>query len=464
MHRSIVGARIRQRRRALGLKQAELAQRIRISPSYMNLIELNKRRIAGSLLRRIADALSMPLEELDGVSERRLFETLSGLANHPSFRTLGAEVERASELIGRFPAWAKGLGELAQSEQEATLRVQLLSDRLSNDPYLSETLHRMLTRIAAVRSTTEILNEYADMSDERRDRFNRIVHEEIQSLSEVGEALTAYLDRAEDSERVLTPVDEVEAMFDARDKQFVEIETAAALLAPSLNDVHSASLRSKAKELAEERLGSVIDDLIEREPSIKTAAAAGRARRALLDYAVGAIVMPMDAFARHAADTKYDLELLADVFSAEFHAVCHRLTALPRAGSTPRFGYFCANAAGTIIEMMGLDGFTAQRYAAACPLWVLFSAQQSPETVIRQRVLFPSGERFVFVARARHVGPSGFGRPRNYRTDMLVMKEADAHQTVYAPEPSAIVEEVGPGCRICPRTMCQHRVEDPLSE
>jgi predicted transcriptional regulator len=78
-------------------------------------------------------------------------------------------------------------------------------------------------------------------------------------------------------------------------------------------------------------------------------------------------------------------------------------------------------------------------------------------------VVFPSGARFVFVARARNAGPTGFGRPRHYLTDMLAMSEADARMTVYAPDPGVPVEEVGPACRTCPRRTCPHRVEDPLT-
>ncbi len=464
MDHSIVGARIRQRRRELGVTQADLAQRIGISPSYMNLIELNKRRIAGALLRRTAHALDLPLDELDGVSERRLVETLVGLAHNPSFRKLGVEGERVNELIGRFPGWARALGALAHSEREASVRVQTLSDRLSNDPYLSETLHRMLTRIAAVRSTTEILTEYVDIPEDQRDRFNRIVHEEIRTLSDVGEAMVAYLDHTDQTDRILTPVDEVEALFNARDNRFAEIEQAARPLSPLLSDPHPVSRRQKAMALAEEHLSGAIDALIEQQAQIKTAAAGSRARRALSDYAVGAILMPMDAFTEQAVASRYDIEVLAELFSADVEAVCHRLTALPRAEAVPRFGYFRANAAGMIIEMLGLEGLSVSRYAAACPLWVLFRAQQSPEATIRQRVLFPSGERFVFVARARHTGPSGFGKPRHYVTNMVAMKEDDARHTVYDPGPSAIVEEVGPSCRLCPRTTCVHRVEDPLSE
>ena len=460
---SILGARIRQRRREVGLTQSELARRIGISASYLNLIEWNKRRIAGTLLRETAEALSLPLDELDGSSERRLAETLAEVAHFPALGALGIEERRIGELIGRFPGWARGVAALARSERAALARANILSDRLSNDPFLGETVHRMLTRIAAIRSAAEIVTEYADLPTDRRDRFNRIIHEESAALSEVGEALASYLDKAEDADPVLTPIDEVEAMFESRGNRFAEIETAAGALTSQLTDPHPIPRRAKADALAEEKLGEVIDDVIMNRSRIATAAARARARRALIDYAAGAILMPMETFATRSAELGYDVEALAASFSTEVEAVCHRLTAL--AGEDlPRFGYFRANAAGTIIEMIGLEGLAVPRYAAACPLWVLYRAQQSPEAVLRQRALFPSGARFVFVARARLAGPIGFGRPRHYLTDMLVMTEDDAGRTVYAPDSSTFVEEVGPSCRLCPRRACGHRVEDPLSE
>ena len=66
MPRAILGTRIRERRRSIGITQVELARRIGISASYLNLIERNKRGIAGPLLRRAAEALDLRLEELDG--------------------------------------------------------------------------------------------------------------------------------------------------------------------------------------------------------------------------------------------------------------------------------------------------------------------------------------------------------------------------------------------------------------
>ena len=464
MDRSILGTRIRQRRREIGITQVELAGRIGIPASYLNLIELNKRRIAGTLLRKTAEALNLELDDLDGAAERRLLETLTEIAHLPSLGALGIEDQRTGELIGRFPGWARGLAALARSEREATALAQTLTDRLSNDPFLGETVHRMLTRIAAIRSAAEILTEFPDAPADRRDRFHRIIHEESRALSDVGEALAAYLDKADEPDRTLTPLDEVEALFDARENHFGEIEAAAAALAPEIAGGHAADQRETARAMTDDRLRDLIDGITERQPQIETAAARERARRALSDYAVDAILMPMAAFKDRAVELRFDIEALAASFAADVTAVCHRLTALPRADGWPRFGYYRANAAGAIIEMLGLDGLAVPRYAAACPLWVLYCAQQSPETVVRQRVQFPTGARFVFVGRARNAGATGFGKPRHYVTDMLAMTEDDAQHTVYAPEPSAPVEAVGPSCRLCPRLSCRHRVEDPLAE
>ena len=460
---SILGARIRQRRREVGLTQRELARRVGISASYLNFIEWNKRQIGGTRLRRIAEALELPLDELGGFSERRLAETLAEIARLPSLGGFEIEEERIGELIGRFPGWSRALAALARSEREAVARVGVLSDRLSNDPFLGETVHRMLSRIAAIRSAAEILTEYSDIPADRRDRFSQIIHEESATLSGVGEALAVYLDKAEDTDRVLTPIDEVEAVFQARGNRFEEIEVASAELNGMLTDPLPVPRRARAAALASSRLGPTIEAIVVGEPRIVTETARTRARKALLDYAAGAILMPMDTLAARSVALGYDIEALSESFSAGVGTLCRRLTVLQGEG-VPRFGYFRANAAGTIIEMIGLAGLAVPRYAAACPLWALYRAQQSPEAVLRQRVVFPSGARFVFLARARPSGPIGFGKPRHYVTDMLVMAEEDAVHTVYAPERSTFVEEVGPSCRLCPRRTCIHRVEDPLSE
>ncbi len=462
MPRTIVGTRIRERRRALGVTQAEMSRRIGISASYLNLIERNKRGIAGPLLRRAAAALELRLDELDDAAERRLLETLNEIAAAPDIAALGVESASSGELIGRYPGWARALAALARSERAATAEARALADRMTHDTFVGESVHRMLTRAAAIRSAAEILTEYPDAPADRREQFLGIVSEESRVLTDVCEALAAYFDAARESSRSLTPLDEVEALFEAQDNHFDAIEATASGLAARLEDRTPTPRAAAARALAADELVNLVDAIVAGHSEIRTVRARDRARRALLDYAAGAILAPMPAFAARAAALRYDIEALAGSFAVEVETVCQRLVALSGEGR-PRFGYFRANAAGTIVERRGLPHLVAPRYAPACPLWVLYRAQQSPEAVIRQRALFANGDRFVFLARAHNTGPTGFGKPRHYLTDMLAMTEADAGLTVYAPELGVPVEEVGPACRICPRYACPQRVDDLMS-
>ena len=454
MVQAILGTQIRERRRQIGITQVDLAQRIGISPSYLNLIERNKRRIAGPLLRKTAEALGLGLDELDGAAERRLAEALTEIAHLPEMGPLNIEVRSTGELIGRYPGWSRALAALVRSERDARQTARALSDRLTHDPYLGETVHRMLSRVSAIRSIAEILTEFDDIPPDQMERFHKIIADESTNLSDVGEALATYFDKTDASERTLTPLDEVESFFEAHANHFEDIETATASM-----DVPDSVEAARAD--AQTHLGGTIDALVARAPQIETTTATARARAALLDYAATALLLPHLRFGQMAAKARYDIETLAAWTGLGVQVICRRLATLPPDGQHPRFGYICANASGTIVQMLALEGLAVPRYAGACPLWVLFRAQQTPGVTMSQLALFPSGARFVFAARARLTESGGFRQPRHYLTDMIAVSAEDAARTVYG-DGAVRPEEVGPACRLCPRTSCLHRVEDPL--
>ena len=81
MERSaFAGSRIRERRVALGLRQAEVALRAGISGSYLNLIEHNRRRIGGKVLLNIAAALETEPGALAQGAEKSLLTSLRDAA------------------------------------------------------------------------------------------------------------------------------------------------------------------------------------------------------------------------------------------------------------------------------------------------------------------------------------------------------------------------------------------------
>lgn len=455
MTTTVLGTRIRERRRALGITQAELARRLGISASYLNLIERNKRRLSHDLVERAADAMGLKSGELDGAGERRLAEQLAEIAADPRLEGLGLERDAIGEFIARYPGWARALGALAREARDQADLARAAADRLSHDPFLGETAHRMLTRVAAIRSTAQILEAVPEIGEAQARRFHAILAAEAEALTEVSESMAAYFDRAAERAHRVTPVDEVEAMLLAAGNRFPALEAALA-------GAELPRSASRLGALVEMRAGPVIDRLIAEAPELTTASARARARPILARYAMDAVLAPEGRFAEAARAARYDLERLASGLDLPADVVCRRLATLEPAEGVPRIGYVAANGAGALVDLRDLPGFHPVRHGTLCPLWVLARVAMAPERAECQLASFPTGRRFVFVARAARIGEPGFGAPRHLRLDMLVIPEADAGLTVYGDRPLA-PEEVGPSCRVCPRKGCAHRVDDPLA-
>ncbi|MCL5776316.1 short-chain fatty acyl-CoA regulator family protein [Limibaculum sp. FT325] len=458
MARSIIGARIRERRRSIGVTQSELAHRIGISPSYLNLIESNKRGVGEKLVGRLARELGVRVEDLDGAAERRLLDQLRDVAADPRLSGLGVEDEQAGEVVGRFPGWARAIATLARSERELAAMVRAMSDRLKHDPFLGEAVHRMLTHTAALRSASEILTDVPDLEPAQRERFEAILATESRRLSDVGGALAAYFDRSNTTRVAATPADEIDAVFEANANRFAAIEAAVAGDSPS--PAPGATTEDDLVTEAEARAGGAIEAVLDAAADLAGEPARARLRARLVRYAADAIALPDAAFASAARSAGYDLDVIAARLGQPHDRVCRRLTSLAPAPGRPRFGYLATNAAGVVTECFTIPGLAPPRHGEACPLWVNCRAAVTPGRTLRQRALFPTGLGFVFVARARQVGAPGFGSPTVHVTDLLAMDEHDATLTVYAPgrHGDTPAEPVGTSCRICPRDGCLHRV------
>src|SRR5690606_22954022 len=130
MRHDLTGLKIRRRRRAGGLTQGELARRAGISPSYLNLIEQNKRPIAGALLDRLAAGLGVARAELDDEPERRLIDRLNEVAADPALAGPGDHHASSAEIVGRYPEWADLLLKLYRAFVDRNEAVLALADRL----------------------------------------------------------------------------------------------------------------------------------------------------------------------------------------------------------------------------------------------------------------------------------------------------------------------------------------------
>ena len=225
---TLAGLKIRARRMQAGMTQGELARRVGISASYLNLIELNKRAIADVLVERVANSLDVERSELDGEAERRVVANLEEIAADPEIANAIDPPGPAADLIGRNPGWADLVLALHRAWHDQKEAAAALADRLNRDPFLGDSVHRMLTHAASIRSASEILDTENGLSEAERRRFLTIVAADSQKLSAAAQSLLEFFDSTRIRVRSATPAEHVDAFILATDNHFPDLESLAA--------------------------------------------------------------------------------------------------------------------------------------------------------------------------------------------------------------------------------------------
>jgi hypothetical protein len=436
---SLTGSRIRERRLVVGRRQADLARAVGISPSYLNLIEHNRRRIGGKLVQAIAAELKVDVAQLTEGAEAALVNTLrEAAADH---RAGSEDLPRLEEFVGRFPGLAQLLADTRRRALSLERTVEVLSDRMTHDPFLSASLHEILSTITAIRATAGILVETEDLDPEWRGRFHRNIAEESQRLAESAEALVRYLDEAGSAEFAgQTPQEEMDLWLSERGYHAPEMERA---LPPEPDAVvaRADGLRSRA---AQEM-------------------AAGWLRR----YRKDAEHMPISAVKAAVAETGLDPAALAARFGVDLPAAFRRLAALPEDALGGSVGLVACDGSGTLTFRKPVAGFALPRYSAACPLWPLYQALSRPMAPVRHvvEVAGRAAGLFVTYAVCQPLPPAGFGGPQVLEAMMLVVPadllEARGGGAIQPVERAAPLP-VGTSCRICPRAACMARREPSI--
>ncbi|VAW20845.1 hypothetical protein MNBD_ALPHA11-1558, partial [hydrothermal vent metagenome] len=189
--RAPIGLRIRNYRKIKALSQSGLARSVQISPSYLNLIEANKRHVGGSLLHRIAQKLEVEIHDLTGESEQRLINELMEAFADPVLASQNLNAQDAHIIVAQIPKIAKALHRVYRGYLDVNAAANAISNRLQSDPLFSQLLHQMLSQITAIRSGAEILRDVKSIPTEQREGFYNSIFDESRALSDVARSLIA---------------------------------------------------------------------------------------------------------------------------------------------------------------------------------------------------------------------------------------------------------------------------------
>lgn len=514
--RGPIGIRISSRRKSQGLAQAELARRVGISASYLNLIESNRRAVGGTLLKRIASELGMQLDALTGEAEHRLIAELEEAFADPVLASAGIGGMDARALVAQQPAAAAAIVALHRAYVTAMASADDYAQRLRADPLFAQLLHRMLSGLTAVRSSAEILEDVPDLQDDERQRFSDTILKEARTMTDVAQSLLGQFEEGVAERRAVSPARELDDLIFRNDNYFPRLEAVAERLLAELGESSEARLevalrkrfgvtvrRSAGREVdargfpgqyhfdlerrqmwfqtsafaatrlfqltrlyAELAAGEDIEAELE-APELRSAASRRLAYRALSSYVAGALVFPYSRFLRDAEALRYDVEALRQAYTASFEQVAHRLVTLRRPGAAGiPFGFLRSDPAGRLTKHFPLPGLLLPNSGHACPLWAIYLAFRTPEVPVRQVVQFSDGSRYLFVAKTAGRRPASFADRAIQTSVMLACDVLHADQTVYGAgldlDDARADVPVGPACRLCTRRDCPERQEEAL--
>jgi transcriptional regulator with XRE-family HTH domain len=433
MPRSLAGTRIRQRRKNLGLTQTALAKETGISTSYLNLIEHNKRRIAGRTLNAIARSLEIDVGELEEGAQNPLFEKLQWAASRvPASKV---ELDQMAEFVGRFPGWAQLLAGLATGLELNQGVLNRLSDRLAYDPFLSDSMHAMLSNVTAIRSTASILAQRGDVPAELQQRFHKNLHSESLRLSDTAQALVDYFDDANQA---------------ADDSDTDKLGLAGFLSAHGhyLAEIEVAPDGEEPIEIVEKMAGG--------QNYFSHKSGREKVRDFLGTYRQDARAMPMDAFLKVCREIGFSPIGLSHRLDQSLQSVFRRLSSLPQRDGIPGFGYISCDTSGSILHRKEIPGLSLPKYGGGCPIWPLYQSLTAGGQPLVQIIETPARERFWASAVSYGIGKFAYGRPQTRHAAMVFLPENLA-PTYRLPVPQAPVTLVGPTCRLCANPDCDAR-------
>ncbi len=430
------GPALRRLRKREGLTQAAMAGRLDISPSYLNLIERNRRPLTARVIVQVVEQFDFDPRSL---REDEAIGGVDGLARRLAderFAELGIGREEAAEFLAAAPNAAAAFARLFDNAGEVR--------GAADDPLK-----------ASRREIERWRNHFADLDTAAEE----LADEMRLSRADAGQAMAERLrERHQLAIRILPREVMGEAVrrldLHARQLQLSEMLDPASR---TFNVAIQLAQLEQGEAIANTAAGGQFAD----------EAARKLFERHLTAYCAAALIMPYGRFLRACEATGYDLPVLMRRFGASFEQLGHRLTTLQRVGQRglPFFMARIDRAGQFSKRFAGASGTTLLESEASCPLWAAHRAFELPGAIQVQPVAvdgLDSG-RDHWLTLARTV--EGTGATGEARFCVVLGIEAQmAEQLAQARGMSLRREDaqpIGLGCARCHRRNCRQRSLPP---
>ncbi len=450
-----LGGKIRALRRREELTQKAMAKRLSISPSYLNLIEHDRRPLSAALLIRLSQEFSVDVASFASGADATLVAELMETFGDPLFETFELSNLDVRELVTSSPIAAQAVAHLYQAYRTVRESARTLGARLSEDlalPGFDRTLlpsEQVSDFIQRHHNYFPELEEAAEgLWDEARFERSDLLHRMSRYLTDVHQVRIRIVKSADDRGAV--------RRFDARRNQLILSE--------------SLPMSSRTFQIAYQIAMIRHDDLLTRlasEHELSTPESCTLCRIALANYFAGALLMPYQRFLDAALTERYDVELIGNHFAANFEQVCHRLTTLRRPGAEGvPFHFVRGDIAGNISKRFTGSGIQVSRFGGSCPRWNLHTAFLTPGRITVQLSRTADGQTYFCIARTVARQARGYHSPSTIQAIALGCQVEHAGELVYADamdlDNLEAAVPIGTTCRLCEQKSCEQRVFPPI--
>ena len=453
-----IGGRLRRLRQERKLSQAQMAEELGISASYLNLMESNQRPVTVRVLLRLAEKFQIDIGSLGAEDDGKLVSELMEAFADPAFdhhdvkasdiRDLAATLPAVGKaMLGLYQAWRRGdAGHAPDASQPA-------------DPEAA---------MAGIPSeeVSDFLQQRGNFFDDLERAAGDLWRGNGLGVITLFQNLTDLLAKTYAIDVAVLPSADMRGLLREYNPMTRRLALSEMLPPPS----RTFQLAHQLAYLASRR---DIDRIVS-SGKFTSAESEGLARSALANYFAAALVMPYERFAGAARQTRYDIEILQQRFGVSFEQVCHRLTTLRRPGQEGvPFHLIRVDIAGNISKRFSASGIPIARFGAACPRWNVYDAFSTPGMLRVQLSAMPGGEKYFCVARTvrpagRTIGRAGMLRGAAQLAIGLGCAISHARDIVYADgldlADAAIVTPIGVSCRVCPREDCGERAVPALRQ
>ncbi len=449
-----LGAKVRSLRRRQKLTQSELAGRLEISPSYLNLIEHQQRPLPAHLLVKLATIFEVSLDSFADDAHSRLASELQEVFGDPLFDEHGMTTGDVRELAENAPL-ARAVLTLYQAYRDNIEQTRALATRLYDggdflgvDPThlpseeVNDVIQNHLNYFPELEAAAEAFA--ASVQIDRKDVFRSLAH---------------YLKEKHNVSVVFAPAGDADVRRFDPERRILAISEMLPSWSRSFHIAHQVGRLVAAP---------AVESIIARaQKNLTTPDSVVLLRVALANYFAAALLMPYDAFLRAAEEMRYDIELLQHRFDVSFEQVCHRFTTLRRPGASGiSFHFVRVDIAGNISKRFSGTGIRFSRFSGSCPRWDVHAAFLTPGRIRTQVSEMPDGTGYFCVARTVRKNYGGWRTPDTLMAVGIGCPLKEAQKLVYADgydlaNTDAAVP-IGTTCRLCERLDCEQRAFPPL--